>query len=149
MPTSTATYIAQGLASGLGPRAALREARSNGLRVQDSRWYREYALARNRQALRYQEHDKPLNRKPEKIDGIWWIKNPAKVGFVYLVTIIHQDRETGATNTSYVSVKTKKLISRQKAIRLAIAKWADPNQKYPSRVLGAFVHGVYQLKVAP
>lgn len=142
MATNAGPYIAAGIARGDGPRAALRDARAAGLKVNDGRWYREYKRETMRVALKGGTQPQPLNRRPPL--GKDWKTTRAR-GYITNVTIVHQDQVTGAIGTAIVSVRSSKPISRGNAIKQAIDKWADPQRKYPSKVLGGFVTSQFRM----
>lgn len=137
-------FVQSALRQGVGPTAALREARSQGLRIGTSIWFQTYNVERNNLALRSSALDLPLNRRPTP-DEIGQIVTVRRKGFLYRVVGALQDDETGAFKTTVVSVKTDKLITRGAAIQMAMDSFQDPDNIYPNTLLGAFTAGVFEM----
>lgn len=137
-------FVQTALRTGLGPTAALRAARENGLRIANSDWFKTYAIERNNLAMQAKAIDAPLNRRPTP-DEIGQIVTVKRKGYLYRVVGALQDPETGAFKTTIVSVKTDTLISRGRAINMAMDAFQDPEDKYPSKLLGAFTAGVFRM----
>lgn len=141
---SLAKYINSGIRQGLGPRAALREARAAGLTVSDHRWYKEYGVSRARVDSRLQAPTKRLDRV-EPATGRWTVKGKPRSRFAYRVKALMRDRVTGATKVEWATVKSKRPMSRGRAIRQAMARFMDPDEKYPAELMGAMVVKGYEI----
>lgn len=137
-------WVQRALREGLGPTAALRVARAGGLRIQDSVWFKTYGSERNNIALQTQAHDLPLNRRPVADEiGKW--DTVTRSGFAYRIKALLQDRETGALKTAMITYTSPNLISRGRAIQAGIEAFQDPEEKYPSNLVGAFTAGVFEM----
>lgn len=137
MAANLQPYIAEGLSAGLGPRAALREARAKGLRTNDTRWYREYGREKLRLATQAGTHSRHWNQLFPIVGAEWESKRFR--GYGYRVKAIMVDDVTGATKETWVTVITKKRRSEGWIIREAMKRFQDPLKRYPSRVVIAFV----------
>lgn len=136
-------YIAEGLGSGLGPRAALRSARAQGLRTNDTRWYREYNRAKLSLAATAGVIPRDWN-KLYPITGKWETKRYR--GYGYRVKVLLVDDKTGASKETWVTVISRRQRSEGWVIREALRRFKDPLKRYPSRVIVAFVMKGYRME---
>lgn len=137
-------WVQSALREGIGPTAALRAAREGGLRIGTSDWFRTYGNERNNLAIQAKAIAEPLNRRPTP-DQIGQWDTIKRKGYAYRVVGVLQDRETGATKTTIVTVTTPTLISRGAAIQKAMQSFQDPEEKYPGVLMGAFGAGVFEM----
>lgn len=145
MAANPAPYVAEALAHGLGPTAGLRQARADGLRINDGNWFRAYHRGQLDASLHARTIPRPLNRLP-KVDGRWKTTASGRKGYAYRVAGLVKDRRTGAEDVIIVTVTSRKLISRGAAIRLALGKFEDPQKKYPRDLIAAFVVQVFEMR---
>jgi hypothetical protein len=132
---------------GMSGRAGLAAARAAGVRVNDSTWFRMVGEIRRSLSGQIDEITKPLNRRPLQ-DEIFGFQSKKATGFLQYIDVMVKDRETGLPSVRPYAVRTKRLYSRQRIIKMgleAFQRSIDLNPgEYDEQVLGAVYTATYQ-----
>jgi hypothetical protein len=122
-PTYAGTAAARGLASGLTASQGLQAFRASGGGIRTQTWFRLWGQAEFAGIHTSSEVGQPLNRVPQR-GTLPTITTGTKTGIQQRVRVFGLTPE-GAVDSRVVTVRTRNGISRQNAIRQAIAAVAN------------------------
>lgn len=130
--------------SGVGPTEGLRQFRSKGGAIRDSRWFQAFGELQAELARRDFVRAAPINRLPtgEEISPITARKHGA---YIYRGAVMVVERDTDQIVSLPASVRSQKLITYKTAIAMMQTQITDTGSPPGMTVIGAYVSGVREL----
>lgn len=130
------------VAEGLSARQGLQIFRSEGGRVNDSRWFRLVGEVRRSLADRLVEPTRPLGRRPTA-DEITVLETKRHTGYRQEVEIYVLNRDTGEVEAKPYVWRTDEPIPRGQAISEAVAEFEAGVQDSPDEFNETILGGAY------